>query len=157
MFQGLGSTNEFAPRDPDFREVVASCFNEQSFMRSIHAELLEVEAGFCRLRLKCVGMVLQQNGFVHGGVVGAMADSAGGCAALSLAAPGQRVLTVEYSVRFLRPAVGSELIAEGRVVRPGRTLTACTISVCLDAANENRICAFGAQTVNLLSGPRSKL
>ena len=67
--------------------------------------------------------VSQQHGFFHGGVVGTIADSAGGYAAFSLMAANDGVLTVEYKVNLLAPADGEKLIARGQVVRPGRTLT----------------------------------
>ena len=62
---------------------------------------------------------------MHAGVVAAIADSAAGYAALSLMPAGSEVLTVEYKLNLLAPAEGDLLIARGRVLRAGRTLTVC--------------------------------
>jgi uncharacterized protein (TIGR00369 family) len=67
----------------------------------------------------------QQNGFMHAGIVTSIVDTACGYAALSLMATGVDVLTVEYKVNFVSPATGHTLIARGKVIRPGRTLTVC--------------------------------
>ena len=69
--------------------------------------------------------VSQQHGFFHGGVIGAIGDSACGYAAMTLTPPGAEVLTIEYKVNFLSPAQGDRLLARGRVMRPGRTVTVC--------------------------------
>lgn len=147
MLQAATAASGFEPLNPDFREAVADCLHAQGFMRSLQVELRDVAAGYCQIALRPSDSVRQQYGFVHGGIVGALADTAGGCAALSLAAPGHRVLTVEYSIRFVRPASGSELLAEGQVIKAGRSLTSCSISVKLDAENGHEVCAFGAQTI----------
>ena len=67
----------------------------------------------------------QQHGFLHAGVMTSVADSACGYAALSLMEPGVGVLSVEFKVNMLAPAVGERFVATGRVVRSGRTLTVC--------------------------------
>lgn len=149
MLQNALPASGFKPPNPHFREAVAACLDAQGFMQSLRVKLRDVTAGYCQIALRPSETVRQQYGFVHGGVVGALADTAGGCAALSLAAPGHRVLTVEYSIRFVRPASGSELFAEGRVIKAGRSLTSCSISVTLDADNGHEVCAFGAQTIKV--------
>jgi len=63
---------------------------------------------------------------LHGGIVTAIVDSACGYAALSLMPAGTEVLTVEYKVNFLAPARGARLVARGRVMRPGRTISVCS-------------------------------
>ncbi len=54
-----------------------------------------------------------------------MVDTACGYAALTRMPASAAVLTVEYKVNFLSPAEGEKLIARGRVLKPGRTLTVC--------------------------------
>jgi uncharacterized protein (TIGR00369 family) len=68
----------------------------------------------------------QQHGFIHAGIVTAIADSACGYAALSLMPPGVGVLTIEFKVNLLNPAAGVRLVARGRVAKPGRTVMVCT-------------------------------
>jgi uncharacterized protein (TIGR00369 family) len=64
----------------------------------------------------------QQHGFAHAGATFALGDSASGYAALSLMDPGAEVLTVEMKINLIAPASGARLVAEGRVVKPGRRL-----------------------------------
>ena len=72
---------------------------------------------------------LHQHGYVHGGIITAIADSACGYAALTLLPAGAEVLTVEYKINFLAPARGARFVALGRVIRPGRTITVCRSDV----------------------------
>ena len=73
--------------------------------------------------------ISQQQGYFHGGAIGAIADTAAGYAAYSLMPAGAEILTVEYKLNLIRPAVPPTLRAEGRVVRAGKTLTVCRADV----------------------------
>jgi uncharacterized protein (TIGR00369 family) len=92
----------------------------------------------------------QQERFFHGAVTGAIADTAGGYAALTLAPPDREVLTVEYKINFLSPASGEKLVARGEVVTAGRRLFVCNTRVFAVADGEERACAAMLQTVSLL-------
>ncbi len=91
----------------------------------------------------------QQERYFHGAVTGAVADTAGGYAALTLAPPGREVLTVEYKVNFLAPAWGEKLVARGEVVSAGRRLFVCRAEVAAVENGEERTCATLLQTVSL--------
>jgi len=67
----------------------------------------------------------QQDGFLHAGIVTTLMDSACGYAAFTLMPANSRVLSVEFKVNFLNPALGERFRAEGHVVKPGKTLTVC--------------------------------
>ncbi|OLC39568.1 MAG: hypothetical protein AUH81_01255, partial [Candidatus Rokubacteria bacterium 13_1_40CM_4_69_5] len=67
----------------------------------------------------------QQHGFIHGGIVASIVDTACGYAALTLAPADAEVLTVEFKINFIAPAEGERLFARGRVAKPGRTLSIC--------------------------------
>ena len=92
-------------------------------MALLGASLTRVDAGAVDISLGFRPDLTQQNGFLHAAVTTAIADSACGYAALSLTPPGSEVLTIELKVNFLRPAVGELFVAEGRVLKPGRTIT----------------------------------
>jgi uncharacterized protein (TIGR00369 family) len=108
---------------------VAASFARQDFMASLGARLESVGAGVVTIALDVRQGLLQQHGFVHAGVVSAIADSAAGYAALSLLPAGTDVLTAEFKINLLAPARGTRLIARARVVRSGRTLTVCACDV----------------------------
>ena len=101
-------------------------FARQQFMATIGAELVRVAPGEVDIALQPDPRLTQQHGFLHAGVVVAAIDSACGYAALTLMEEAADVLTVELKVNLLAPATGELLLARGRVLRSGRTLTVCT-------------------------------
>jgi len=108
---------------------IAESFARQDFMQTLGAELLAVSPGAVAIGLAIRRGLLQQHGFVHAGVVSAIADSAAGYAALSLQPEGTDVLTAEFKINLLAPARGERLVARARVVRAGRrfTVSACDV------------------------------
>ena len=111
-------------------------------MRYLGASLADVSPGEVVIELPTSPNLTQQHGFVHAGAVTAVVDSACGYAALTLMPPHSDVLTVEYKVNLLAPAQGVKLIAIGRALKPGRTITVCQGEVFrVNEANEQTICA----------------
>ena len=115
----------FEPEDREFEQRVRSSFQRQKIMETIGAVLTHVAPGRVEIELRFRDTLTQQHGYVHAGIITAIADSACGYAALSLLPAGSEVLTVEYKVNFLAPAQGTRFVARGRVVRSGRTLSVC--------------------------------
>jgi uncharacterized protein (TIGR00369 family) len=115
----------FEPRDPAFESRVRTSFARMRFMETIGAELARVAPGEVEVALAIRDGLSQPYGFVHVGVVAAIADTACGYATLALAAPGDAVLTVEFKLNLLAPARGERLLARGRVLKPGRSVTVC--------------------------------
>lgn len=113
---------QFEPRDPDFQSRIEKSFAAQPFAGYLGAELARLAAGEVEIRLPFKRELGQQHGYVHGGVLTTIADSAAGYAAMTLADPGIGVLTTELKVNFLRPAGTGLLVAKGRVIKPGRSL-----------------------------------
>jgi uncharacterized protein (TIGR00369 family) len=108
---------------------IRDSFARQDFMRTLGAELVSVAPGAVEIRLAIMSGLLQQHGFAHAGVVASIADSACGYAALSMMEPGGDVVSVEFKLNLMSPAVGEQLLARGRVVRAGKrlTVTACDV------------------------------
>jgi len=94
----------------------------------------------------------QQKGFVHGGIIGMIADSACGYAAYSLMPADCSLVTVEYKINILAPAVGERLVARGEVMRPGRTLTVARAEVYAEKDGRSVHCASMQQTLMMLAG-----
>ncbi len=113
------------PRNPRFEQAVRDSFAAQPLMATIGARLAHVAAGEVEIRVPFRPDLTQQHGFLHAGVVTTALDSACGYAAFSLMPAGSGVLSVEFKTSLLAPAVGDELVARGRVVRAGRTITVC--------------------------------
>src|SRR4051794_4552982 len=94
----------------------------------------------------------QQHGFVHAGVVAALADTACGYAAFSLMTASAGILTAEFKVNLLAPAAGERLVAIGRVVKPGRTLTVTQGEVHAEAEGERKLVALMTATLMAIEG-----
>jgi len=116
---------KFEPRDPDFEAKVRESFGKQTAMQTLGAAMGRVGPGKVEIEMPYRADLTQQHGFIHGGIVTAIVDSACGYAAFSLSTPDTAVLTVEYKVNFVAPAKGDRLVARGEVVRPGATITVC--------------------------------
>ncbi|MGD9941898.1 MAG: PaaI family thioesterase [Burkholderiaceae bacterium] len=107
---------------PDFAARIRGAFERQAAMRLIGARLLHVAPGEVDIELPFSSHITQQHGFVHAGMIGAALDSACGFAALTLMPVDAGVLTVEYKLNLLSPAIGERFRLIGRVRKPGRTI-----------------------------------
>ena len=115
--------SRFQPLDPDYAARVRASFERQAAMRLIGARLVAVEAGYAEIELDFRDDLTQQKGYVHGGIVGMIADSACGYAAYTLMPATSSLVTVEYKINLLAPALGARLRARGEVLKPGRSLS----------------------------------
>jgi len=146
------AARRFEPVDPAYEARVRASFGRQQAMELIGAEMTHVGPGFCEIRLPYRAANTQQHGFVHGGVVGMIADSAGGYAAYTLFPADASILTVEYKLNLVSPAKGGTLVARAEVLKPGRTLTVVRADVvALDGGRET-LCATMQQTLITLHG-----
>ena len=129
-------------------ERVRESFAKQGLMRLLEAEVSEVGEGWCVIEVPYSDKLTQQQRYFHGAVAGAIGDSAGGYAALTLAPEGREVLTVEYKINFLAPAWGQKMVARGEVITAGRRLFVCKAEVvAVSEEGEETPCAALQQTV----------
>jgi uncharacterized protein (TIGR00369 family) len=110
-------------------ERIRESFERQGFMRTLGAVLESIDAGTVTITCGFDVGLTQQHGLLHGGVVASLVDVACGYAALSVLPADREVLTVEFKVHFLKPAKTDRVIAVGKVIQAGRTLTVCEGSV----------------------------
>ena len=143
---------DFEAKDPDFAERVRKSFDAQGIMDHIGATLTLIDPGVCEIELPYSDAVSQQHGFFHGGVIGTIADSAGGYAAFGLMDAEDGILTVEYKLNLMAPADGALLVARGQVVRAGRTLTVARAEVGVVKNGVEVACAAMQQTLMRIVG-----
>jgi uncharacterized protein (TIGR00369 family) len=110
----------------DPQERIVSSFNAQGLMATIGAKLALVTDGEVHIALPFSTQLSQQHGYVHAGAITSVLDSACGYAALTKAPPEFEVVTAEFKINFLRPALGDRFLAIGTVKNAGRMLTVCT-------------------------------
>jgi uncharacterized protein (TIGR00369 family) len=151
-------TTRFDVRDADYESRVRRSFDNQPMMRLLGAELLDVQPGEVRVGLPFREDLTQQHGYLHAAAVTAIADNACGYAAMTLLASGVEVLSVEFKINLLAPAAGERFVAVGRVLRPGRTLTACAAEVHAERDGESTLVAAMQATMisSRLKGERSE-
>lgn len=148
---------QHTPRDPDFaRRCRESCAAQPAMNRLFGGEMTVIEPGYCEILIRSQPDFLQGMGNFHGGIVGALADSAAGYAALSLLAPGLEVVTVEYKISFLAPAFGEYLVGRGDVLRAGRTLQFCSADIFAVQDGVEKIIAQMTTTMMAVPDPKTK-
>ncbi|MEW9309227.1 PaaI family thioesterase [Labrys neptuniae] len=141
--------------EPDIARVEArirASFAKQGLMRTLGARLATVLPGQVEISLVPRNEVSQQHGFVHAGAVSAIADSAAGYAALSLMPPERGVLTAEFKINLLAPAAGEHIMARGKVIKAGRTLTLAQAEVFAERDGKERLIALLTATLMAIEG-----
>ena len=118
------------------RQRIEESFAAQGLMTTLGARILHVEDGEVHIELPFSKAVTQQLGYVHAGAVTSIVDSAAGYAALTVAAEGYEVVTAEFKINLMRPAIGERFVAIGKVVNAGKLLTVCS----------GEVLAYGADT-----------
>ena len=131
---------------------IRDSFARQGLMATLGASLRSVAPGHVEIVLRPSPAISQQHGFVHAGAVSAIADSAAGYAALSLMPPGTGVLTTEFKINLLAPASGERIVARGRVVKAGRTLTLCQTDGFAEAGGKEKLVALLTATMMTIAG-----
>jgi len=129
------------PLNPNFKEDISASFAKLVLMRTIGAKLVRVEPGEVDVALPFRDDLTQQLGYIAAGVVSAILDVACGYAAMSLASPRTTILTVEFKVNLLAPALGERFVARGHVIRSGRTITVCGGDVVAFNVTEEKLIA----------------
>ncbi len=112
-------------RNPDYAALVRESFARQGAMHTLGASLSHVAPGEVDISFDWAQPLTQQHGFLHAGMVATALDSACGYAGFSLMPEGAAVLTIEFKINLLAPAQGQRFRMEGRVLKPGRTITVC--------------------------------
>ncbi len=145
------------PETTDFKNMVFNSFAKQGMMTHLGAQISDVQPGSVEIRLAYKTELLQQHGLFHGGATTAILDSAGGYAALSLFRPGDEVLTVEYKINFIAPAIGDELVARGEVIKTGKSLSITRGNAYVIKDGNVTLCAVMQQTMMRILNNTSSL
>ncbi len=106
-------------------ETAKNSFKKQGFMKVLGAKMVSIEKGFVKIECELKKELTQQHGFFHAGVLTSIVDVACGYAALSAMPKNSDVLTVEFKTNFIRAAQTDKIIAIGKVIKSGKTLTFC--------------------------------
>ena len=143
-----------ASTDSDRR--VRDSFARQRFMQTLGASVESVGDGTVVLRLPIRDALTQQHGFMHAGAIATLADSACGYAALTKMPPDAAVLSIEFKVNMLAPAVGEALVARAEVIRAGRTVMVCRSDVYAVKGSEEKLVAAMQGTMMVVRDEKLK-
>ena len=140
---------------PEVQARIRAGFDRQGLMGHLGARITHIAPGRVHIVLPSRPEVTQQHGYIHAGATSAIADSAGGFAAFTLFPENTEVLTVEYKINLLAPAVGDHIEAVGTVLKSGRTLTVCRLEVFGVRDGRRSLVANGQQTLIRVNSPES--
>ncbi len=136
-----------------YEAIMRQRLNESPFYQLIGMELLELRSGYSRFRLNVSRDLQNVSGIVHGGAIASLADASMGVALATLLDPlVQRPITVEMKINYMAPSRDGELIAEGRVVQKGFTVTVTGSEVRNDEGTLVAL-AMGTYLVKQAKGP----
>ena len=150
MTAGEGSPPPVSVSPEAFLDMGREVLAQQPFSVLIQAELTALAPGQCELQVPITEQIKQQHGFVHGGVLSYAADNAltyaGGTA---LRVP---VVTSEFKINYVRPAIGERLVARARAEHVARTQAVCRCEVFVVDQGEEKLCALAQGTIAALPG-----
>jgi uncharacterized protein (TIGR00369 family) len=141
-------------QDPQALERVRQRFLQAAFVIDLGIELLELGPGWADTALLVAPRHYQAERFIHAGVQSTLADHCAGSAAATLMSAEQTVVTVEYKINFLKPAVGARLRCRADVLRPGKTLSVAESKVYVDG--QSSPVAVALLTLAVIAAPPAR-
>src|SRR5262245_34194479 len=129
---------------------------EQGFMKHMGAEIEELRPGSCTVGVWRRPELLQQHGFFHGGVTAFLVDNATTVAAATMLQPQKRVLTAEYKLSFISPAIGERLVCRARVIKPGKLLSIVAADVFSRSGTDEKQTAAALATIAVVDAARCR-
>ena len=137
---------------PGFELRVQQSFDRQQALSTIGGKIREIAAGRVVIDFPFHHSITQQHGFIHGGILTTVMDSACGYAAYSLMPEDAGVLTIEFKTNLLSPAQGERFVAIGEVKKPGRTITVANADMFAETAGSSKLIATMTATLMTISG-----
>jgi len=141
------------PRNPDYHRRVQEIFDSAPFVADLGIHVREIAPGRCETGLELRTKHHQQDGFAHAGVLATIADHTAGAAAATLVGPAETVLSVEFKINMLRPALGQALRCVATVLKAGRTLIVTEAEVHALDGHDSRLVSKATVTLAVVSIP----
>jgi uncharacterized protein (TIGR00369 family) len=110
-------------KNNDYRSIIETGFKGAPFINLIGMRLTDCGPGWCETELSVASHHLQQNGYVHAGVLTTIADHSSGGAASTIIGADEYVITLEFKLNLLRAASGEKLRCRSQVLRAGGSFT----------------------------------
>lgn len=135
------------PENPDYPARVRDIFDRAAFVKELGVQLVDAGPGWCEALLPLEARHLQQDDFVHAGVVATLADHTAGAAAGTMIKADRMVLTVEFKINLLRPAMGESLRCRADLLKVGRRLIIAESSIFATSGEKEKLVAKATVTL----------
>ena len=146
--------NRLLSPNPEYIRELIEVINASPFPDHMSMRLLEVALDSAVLELSTDRCHLQAFGIVHGGVLATLIDTATFWAVYMRIPEGAGLVNIDLKLNYLRPVENGLLIAEGRTIRSGKSISYAETNV----LNEKReLIAHGTSTLMTLPGKGLKL
>lgn len=150
----MAGLNGWEPANPEFARVVSDVLLSMPAARHLGFLVSRLAPGEAEIIQPYRHELTQADGYLQGGVLGSLADFAGGAAAATLLPGGWANLTVDYTIKILAPAKGDTITARGAVIKPGSVMTIARADVySADGAGET-LCAVAFITLRNIRIPK---
>ncbi len=128
-----------------------SVWDAAPFVRHLGATLDAAGGGRAESSVRLAPELLQQNGFAHAGVIATLADHTAAAAAVSAYDVPRGVLSIEFKVNLLKPAVGASLRCVSATLRAGRTIAVVESEVYAVSEGREALCAKATVTLAVVA------
>jgi uncharacterized protein (TIGR00369 family) len=138
------------PRNIEFESATSAALGGQPLADHLGIALSGIGAGWFETVLPIQRFHLQHDGIVHGGVLATLADLGLALAAHTLVAAGERVVTVEFKINYLRAVIGASVRCRADVLRPGKSVTVSEASLWVQRDGNEILVAKAMGTIAIL-------
>jgi uncharacterized protein (TIGR00369 family) len=142
-----------APANPDFEAAVKAAVLSMPAVRHLGCDVGRLAAGEAEIIQPYRAELTEHTGHIQGGVLGTLADFAGGSAAGTLLPPGWVNMTIDFTIKIFAPAKGDVIITRGRVVNAGTTITTAAADVYTRTGAQETLCATALVTMRNIKVP----
>ena len=146
---------EPTPPNPDFAETVKRFLMEMPIAQHFGFAITDIGPGLFEITQPFRKELSFRPGIFQAGPVGTLADMAAACAGMTMLPRGWGTSTVDYTIKLIAPAAGEKLVARGRVVRSGRTLSVTASDVYAVREGNETLCATALATIRNFEAPSS--
>ncbi len=133
--------------NPDFEVLVKTAVLSMPAAKHLGFEFGALAPGSAEIVQPYRPELTEHNGFFQGGVLGMLADFAGGSAAGTMLPPGWVNMTIDFTIKILAPAKGDTVIARGRVIRSSATITVAAADIFAVTGESEQLCATALVTM----------
>lgn len=114
----------------NYDDIKEHFYQSEGLIQLLGMKIIDISYGYCKGELPIRPKHFNPQGIVHGGCTFALADTIGGCAALT---HGKNIVTVDSTIHYLAPACSTKkLIAEAKEIKYGSKIAVYEVNIFKD-------------------------